>query len=464
MFKNGLILLSDKKHLALIAFFIVITLSIFVDSIIVFLPFPILGFLVLRYQLNFVLFAIVVSFFTITNTIDPNLRLVVQIVNYTIVAFLFLYQYGLDFKRYPKIPLSVCLFILSLLLLMFISSMASNYVVIGLAQFMRQIIFLGLVYGLFSFIKSTKEVKLYIYSILMSSFIFFIVLQHQLLQNNFDLTIFFGYQIVEMGNKYLGKNYLGTFFSIIILILLSISFSKQYRSKRFLIYIILFILFLSLVITNSRASILCLSFGVLFIFFRQNRSLFWGSILTFALLSYFLFISPFSEVIEDYSRLDNIGTGREYLIQATLEVIKNNFVLGAGPGGTKYEMYVNLPFLLGSIKELTILRNFNAGDIGQAHNFYLFYFGDLGIGGLVLALTLPVVFFRLCYFLLNRLNNSGDEEYYIVLGITSVGIFMFIRGLFEPQNILTYGGISSDLPFWLLISIISFYYMKYKNA
>jgi len=347
---------------------------------------------------------------------------------------------------------------------MFISSIASNYAVIGLAQLMRQIIFLGLVYGLFSFIKSTKEVKLYIYSILMSSFIYFVVLQHQLLQNNFDLTIFYGYQIVEMGHEYLHKNYLGTFFSIIILIQLSISFSKQYKSKRFLIYIILFILFLCLVITNSRASILCLSFSVAFIFFRQNKSLFWGSILTFILFSYFLYISPLWEVIEDYSRLDNIGTGREYLIQAALEVIKNNFILGAGPGGTKYEMYVNLPFLLGSLEELTILRNFNAGDIGQAHNFYLFYFGDLGIGGLVLAITLPVIFFRLCYFLLKRLNNSGNEEYYIVLGITSVGIFMFIRGLFEPQNILTYGGISSDLPFWLLISIISFYYMKYIDA
>ena len=464
MLSNGLIHLRDKKQLAVIAFFTVITLSIFKDSIIFFLPIPILVLLVLRYQLNFILFAIIVSFLTITNKIDTNLRLVLQIVNYTILALLFLYQYGLNFKRYPKIPSSVSFFILSLFLLMLISSLTSNYTVIGLTQLIRQIIFFVLVYGLYSFIKSTKEVKLYIYSIMMISSIYFFVLQYQLIQINFDLSFFYGYQIGEMGNKYLGKNYLGAFFSILILILLSISFSKQYSSKRVLIYFVLFVLFLCLVITNARASILCLSFGVLFIFFRQNRSLFWGSILTFALLSYFLFISPFSEVIEDYSRLDNIGTGREYLIQATLEVIKNNFVLGAGPGGTKYEMYVNLPFLLGSIKELTILRNFNAGDIGQAHNFYLFYFGDLGIGGLVLALTLPVIFFRLCYFLLNRLNNSGDEEYYIVLGITSVGIFMFIRGLFEPQNILTYGGISSDLPFWLLISIISFYYMKYNNA
>jgi hypothetical protein len=65
---------------------------------------------------------------------------------------------------------------------------------------------------------------------------------------------------------------------------------------------------------------------------------------------------------------------------------------------------------------------------------------------------------------LKRLNNVESVEYYIVLGITGVGVFMFIRGLFEPQNILSYGGISFDLPFWLLISIISFYYMKYIDA
>jgi hypothetical protein len=267
-----------------------------------------------------------------------------------------------------------------------------------------------------------------------------------------------------MGQEYLHKNYIGAFFSIIILILLSISFSKQYRPKRLLIYFVLFFLFLCLIIINARASILCLSFGVLFILFNQNKKLFWRSILAFILLSLLLYISPLWEVIEVYSRVDNIGTGREYLIQAALEVIKNNLFLGAGPGGTKYEMYIHLPFLLGSIEELTILRNFNAGNLGQAHSFYLFYFGDLGIGGLVLAITLPIIFFRLCYFVLKRLNDGGSEEYYIVLGITGVGIFMFIRGLFEPQNILTYGGISFDLPFWLLISIISFYYMKYIDA
>ncbi len=463
MLSNGLIHLRDKKQLAVIAFFTVITLSIFKDSIIFFLPIPILVLLVLRYQLNFVLFAIIVSFITLTRKIDTDLRLVLQIVNYTTLAFLFIYQYGLNFKRYPKIPSSLSLFIMSLLLLMFISSLTSDYTVLGLTQILRQILFFGLVYCLFSFIKSTEEVKLYIYSIIMISLIYFFVVQAQLLEINYNLAVFYGYQI-QMGHDYLHKNFLGAFFSIVILILLSVSFSKQYKSKRLLIYIILVILFLCLIVTNARASILCLSLGVAFIFFNQNKTLFWGSILSFVFLALLIFISPFWEIIEGYSRLDNIGSGREYLIQAAVEVIKNNFILGVGPSGIKYEMYVNLPFLLGSVEEMMIFRSVNTGYLGQAHNFYLFYFGDLGIGGLILAITFPIIFFRLCYSVLKRLNDGESEEYYIVLGITGVGVFMFIRGLFEPQNILTYGGISFDLPFWLLISIISFYYMKYIDA
>ena len=77
----------------------------------------------------------------------------------SVLVFLFIYQYGLDFKRYPKIPSILSVFILSLLLLMFISSLASDYTVLGLTQILRQILFFGLVYGLFSFIKSTKEVE-----------------------------------------------------------------------------------------------------------------------------------------------------------------------------------------------------------------------------------------------------------------------------------------------------------------
>ncbi len=350
MLSNGLIHLRDKKQLAVIAFFTVITLSIFKDSIIFFLPIPILVLLVLRYQLNFVLFAIIVSFLTLTNKIDTNLRLVLQIVNYTILALLFLYQYGLNFKKYLKIPSSVSFFILSLFLLMLISSLTSNYTVIGLTQLIRQIIFFVLVYGLYSFIKSTKEVKLYIYSIILISFIYFFVVQAQLLEINYNLAVFYGYQ-VQMGHDYLHKNFLGAFFSIVILILLSVSFSKQYRPKRLIIYIILVILFLCLIVTNARASLLCLSLGVAFIFFNQNKTLFWGCILTFVSLALLVFISPIWEIVENYSRIDNIGTGREYLIQAALEVIRNNFIFGVGPGGIKYEMYTNLPYLLGSVEE-----------------------------------------------------------------------------------------------------------------
>lgn len=62
---------------------------------------------------------------------------------------------------------------------------------------------------------------------------------------------------------------------------------------------------------------------------------------------------------------------------------------------------------------------------------------------------------------MKKLKLTSSSKYLLIIGIFCAGIFMFIRGIFEPQNLLTYGGISADLQFWLLISIISYYYSKH---
>ena len=123
-----------------------------------------------------------------------------------------------------------------------------------------------------------------------------------------------------------------------------------------------------------------------------------------------------------------------------------------------------IPFILGTPQELLILRNYFAGDLGQAHNFYIFYFGDLGVFGFILSIILPILFFKMAHFVIKRLKENKNEDYHIMIGITSSGVFMFVRGLFEAQNIITYGGISADLPFWLLISIMVYYYNKFSQS
>jgi len=345
--------------------------------------------------------------------------------------------------------------------IMIISSINSNFVLAGLEHTSRTLLFMLIVYSIYSLIDGEKRIKLILISLIFCSAIYFLFFIFKLFELNFNLAELYGYLFNEEGAEYIGKNYLGVFFSLVIIILTSLSFSNEFNNKRGFIYFIIAVLFFSLVLTNSRASIFCLLISVSAIFYMLNRKLFYLGFLSLAALSIIIFLTPLGSDILLYLRVEDLGTGREYLINSAIEVIKENYLFGVGPGGTKYELYSSMPYMANTPQEWLILKNIRVGEIGQAHNFYLFYFTDLGICGFILSLIFPIIFFNLTYKLMRKLKSKSSSKYFLVVGIYCTGIFMFIRGIFEPQNLLSFGGISADLPFWLLISIICYYYSKH---
>jgi hypothetical protein len=52
----------------------------------------------------------------------------------------------------------------------------------------------------------------------------------------------------------------------------------------------------------------------------------------------------------------------------------------------------------------------------------------------------------------------ANNSYYLVVGIVASATGLFVRALFDGINILTYGWISVDLPFWLMFSILIYFY------
>jgi len=52
----------------------------------------------------------------------------------------------------------------------------------------------------------------------------------------------------------------------------------------------------------------------------------------------------------------------------------------------------------------------------------------------------------------------ANNSYYLVVGIVASATGLFVRALFDGINILTYGWISVDLPFWLMFSILAYFY------
>jgi O-antigen ligase len=171
------------------------------------------------------------------------------------------------------------------------------------------------------------------------------------------------------------------------------------------------------------------------------------------------FIEPVSSTVGIYFRLERLSTGRDFILNSVSEVIKENYLLGAGPAGTRLEIYKHLPYMLGGIEEQFIRKFYTKIEFGHAHNFYLFFLSDMGIIGLLLSLALPVLFF---YFGLKILKaeNSERGNKALVIGILGAGLTIFIRGIFEWSYILSYGTIKIDLPLWLMFVILIHIYIK----
>jgi O-antigen ligase len=219
-----------------------------------------------------------------------------------------------------------------------------------------------------------------------------------------------------------------------------------------ILYLVLF--FIALIIANSREAFVCYFGGAIFILYIQNKKILKWVIAGVVALLLLAQLEPFASFIQIYFRFETVLSGREEIISTVMQVIKNHFLVGVGPGGTKYELYKNLPYMLGSPQELLINLHMNQLEFGHAHNFYLFFFSDMGLLGLFTSILLPVIFFQNCLRSIKLYKNKNSRVYLLAIGITASGIALFIRGIFEWSNILSYGTITGDLPFWMLFTII----------
>jgi len=155
---------------------------------------------------------------------------------------------------------------------------------------------------------------------------------------------------------------------------------------------------------------------------------------------------------------------RDYLWKLAYSMIKDNPILGIGPGSYKFEMFNYFPVMLTSwegklfveLYTLTLGKN-------NSHNFYLAMFTDLGVLGFISSIMLPIIYMNIGYKTIRLAKSFQKEVYLLVIGITAAGAGMFVRGIFEGISIITYGWLSVDLPFWMIFGILGFYYLKLSN-
>ena len=404
------------------------------------------------------IFYAIISFLTLTSTISVELRTIVQVFFILILFYLFIKEYGLNFSAFPKVPKQVSVLILLLYLAMIISTIFSNYVLLGIKEIFRLTVFLIIVYMFYGFLSKSKNIKLFLWALFFTGLIYYASVFYKFAQNDFSLIELNISELLKVKDSYINVNGIGAFFIIITSILLGYFFIYKGDKKRKYFAFFILIYLTGLVIANSRAAILSTIISSLIMLYFYNRKILYILIAAALILVPFLFIQPFSNYIDIYFRVERLTSGRNWIWEIVLNIVKNNPILGAGPAATKFEFYKYLPFMLGSPAEKYIALHIDQIEFGQAHSFYLFFLTDLGILGFFTSLFLPYVFINTGVKTIKKFKSSNTEFYWLSIAITAAGIGLFVRGIFEWGNLISYGTLEADLPFWLIFIILIYMY------
>lgn len=460
MFKSQNIFLSKVELLIVVT--LVTAVIAFSDQVfLLFAPLLIFIFLLATKFSKQVIFPLV--FFLLMafpSSLGEDLRLIIQLASFSIAFIFFLYLKGLDYKIYPRFSSKLMGIIAIYFLSILISTFFSSYIFAAIPQLLRTLQFFILIYLLAGMLEDENDAKTFINTFYIITFYYSALLFYELFRMNFDL-VSFNKDLILYDDQFLfHKNHLGLLFSITILLLITKLFNDRVSPKSKAGYsFILLIMFFALIITNSRGALVALLFAIGFLIFYLQRKYLKYYLTAVSATILLVLIGPFGENLDYLLRLESVFTGRDLITDSIFKVISENIIFGAGPSATRFEIYKDIPFMLdspeGSFLKLYISRQ----EFGHAHNFFLFLFSDLGILGLLTSLYFPVVYFKLGFGSIKKMN-AKSEDYYMVVGLISIGVMIFIRGLFEWGNILSYGMISADLPFWCVLLILNFYYSK----
>ncbi len=413
---------------------------------------------------KFILFSITVLLLVLVGEINPNLRLVIQLMAIVILISILLRKYGFDIKKYARVPLPVQGFIFFLYTALTISILNSDYGFAAIPLVLRLSAFFVFVYLYFVMIKSVRDVKLYIYAIIVSAIIMAVGTFYDFLDTGFNLLMIAG-EIYRTGGFIGNFNATGGYFAIAIPLLISFLYVSKVKITRIMISAIIGLLFIALTITGSRSALLACAISVfLILYFLNKKLLIRVTIILISAILVLMLIEPIRNFLILALRLESGLTHRDHLWKISVDLIEDNFIFGIGPGAYAFKMFDYFPAMLNSFQGRNLIGLYEmVGGRNSAHNFYLIMFTDLGILGLMVSLMLPFVFFKISKTVLQHFNELANNSYYLVVGVTATMTGLFVRGLFDGINILSYGWLSVDLPFWLMFGILVYFYNNIVN-
>ena len=407
----------------------------------------------------------IVSLLTIVSDFGTTIRLFVQLVNFILLTFLFLKKYGFNYSEYPKIPRSVIIFLALYYFSMIITALFSQYFFAGVNMIIRQTIFFIVAYIFFSFIRDIKDVRTVIISLVFASTIIALSSIYEFTAGGFNLVdtaLGVRHRIANVvGNPLKGS----TFFILTLPLVLTFILSGKYKHKSIFLMFVSLVLIIGLFLIISRSAVFVVFLSMMFILFQLNKEWFKKLAFTMLIVTLILFlVEPLYDTISLLFKLQFGLSQRDHFWEMALNVIKDNPILGIGPGSFKYEVFNYSPVLANSWagRVITDLYIATQGE-NPSHNIFLKFASDMGIPGIITILYFAVIYFRIASETVRKSRYGRTEYYLIILAISVAAGSMFVRGLFDSIGIVTYGIITSDLPFWLWFGILIFFYKKPKE-
>lgn len=466
MSSRGSKLVNIRSNNSLSGVVIAILLGIFVSMLGEYVIYGILGlfFIVpfIIYGEKYIIFFIIVSLFTLVGDLNKDLRAVIHILDFSLLALLFLHHYGFQIKAYPKIPRSLIYFLLLYYFSMMLAIVMSEHVFDGIQRIIRQTIFFGVAYLVYSLIRKDDDLKSILYGIIAAGIIIAFSTITNFYSQGFELADYTAGIAVRVTGLMSNILVTATFFIVAIPLLIVFLLTQDKNSIKRLLWIFIIILIIGLILTASRSAMLAIIASTIIIFYFHNRKLITSLLLILILISLiFIFIPPFNEISTIIFRIESGLSQRQHYWSLAYDMIMDNWLFGIGPGSYGYEMYNYFPVMLNSwIGKVIIETNLITGGNNNSHNFFLVFFTDMGVLGLLTALALPVVFFKIALKTIKKYKSSNKDTYYTVIGLVAAGTSMFLKGIIDGIGLLAYGFITADMPFWLMFLGLIYYYLK----
>jgi O-antigen ligase len=444
----------------LISIALILPVILLGENAIIALPIVLLILLAYVFGEKFILSVIIISLFILVGEVSRTLRSLVYVFDFAFLGFYFLKRFGLNFSRYPRIPRSVVYFLILYFSAMIISSIMSKYPFAGIGLIAQQLSFFVIVYVLFALLKDVKDIKLYFNSIIVVGLILVSASLFKFFSEGVSLI-----EIISPGRPRVvaiisNIESFTNFFVVSFPFLISYTLLEEKLSDKRINYLILFYFCLGLILTMSRSAVLGILFSSAVIFYLLRRKLFYKLIFSLAVVAFiFVFYQPLNELLTTFLRIESGMSARDYLWKMSMDMINENMIFGIGPGAYQYEMLNYFPYMLDNWWGKLIIYFIEvSGGANLSHNFFLTFFTDMGILGILTAITLPIIYFRIGIKTLIKFKNLDRGDYYLVIALFSAGSSIILRNFFNGIGLLYVGGIQTDLPFWLIFGSLIYYY------